>query len=705
MNAEQVAKSLGGAKSGTNGWWNAQCPCHDDNTASLGLHDTEDGGMAWKCMAGCSSKAVGAALRSMNLLPERERPDPTKKKRRGKLVCTYRYEDKNGALVFEVCRFANPKSFAQRRPDQDKPSEYIWDLKDIGQRPLYKLPQLLAADPAEIIFVVEGEKDTDNLVLLGLIATTSAQGALKWNLTDSGPLTGRHIAILPDNDLPGKQHALTIMRDLAGRAASVRVVDLEGLPPKGDISDWIGLGHTAAELRELAAAVPPFEPPDGDGWDFIGQPVANGDARGLGDLGGARAWWGRLLCTKTGAARDCVANVAMVLRTDPDFAGKIFHDEMRECTVLASMPWQPANRLRDAVDVDDLRLAEWLQQHDLPAIKPATARDGLQIIAAENKINPLRDRLDGLKWDGIERLDSWLEDYLGVEKTTYSTTVGRKWMIAAVARVYSPGCKVDNLLVLEGKQDQNKSTVCRILALEDKWFSDEISDIGTKDSAQDIEGKWIIEIAELSSMKDREIERVKAFFSRSISRYRPSYGRRSQDFHRRCIFIGTTNRLQYLSDPTGNRRFWPIRTGDINLKALRRDVEQIWAEAKLRFAAGEQWWLADGEKLAAMVEQELRRQVDPWEELVLDAAQRLHGGEAFKKLDRQGYIEPETFPKTVTVNAILHVLNVPIEHRDQRTATRVGTILTGAGWTVGGQISLDGKRPRFYVPPPARPEG
>ena len=123
------------------------------------------------------------------------------------------------------------------------------------------------------------------------------------------------------------------------------------------------------------------------------------------------------------------------------------------------------------------------------------------------------------------------------------------------------------------------------------WFADEISDLGSKDSAQDLRGKWIIELAELSAMKRGDIERTKAFMSRAIDHYRPSYGRRSQDFPRQCVFAGTTNADTYLGDETGNRRFWPVKVGHIDLAGLREVRDQLWAEAVAAFKAGEKWWL------------------------------------------------------------------------------------------------------------------
>ena len=189
------------------------------------------------------------------------------------------------------------------------------------------------------------------------------------------------------------------------------------------------------------------------------------------------------------------------------------------------------------------------------------------------------------------------------------------------ARAFEPGCKADHALILEGRQGAGKSTACSILALRAEWFTDEIADLGSKDSAQDLPGKWIIELGELSAMGKSAVERIKGFIARSSDHYRPSYGRNSQDFPRGCIFIGSTNATS-TSDTTGNRRWWPVTVGDIKLDALRQDVPQLWAEAVAAYKAGEEWWLdVDGEARAAE-QQEQRAEVDPWEELVLARPRR-----------------------------------------------------------------------------------
>jgi predicted P-loop ATPase len=352
-------------------------------------------------------------------------------------------------------------------------------------------------------------------------------------------------------------------------------------------------------------------------------------------------WRTRLLRNDKGSARDCVANAVLILRSDARFIGRLRLDELHQATFTRDLPWDRSSTWRPWSDVDDIELAHWCQLHGV-ILKPATCAAAIQMVASHHRHHAVRGYLESLCWDGTPRLDMWLKTYLGAridaealdaglsdddlnceqptpsEKyTAYLRSIGPKWLIAAVARIHRPGCKVDHVIVFEGPQGVGKSTCLRILAGDD-WFADEISDLGTKDSAQDLRGKWIVELAEVAALKRATLERMKAFISRNVDHYRPSYGRRSMDFPRQCVFAGTTNADAYLADETGNRRFWPVKVTGLRLEELVRDRDQLWAEAVVRFKAGEAWWLDREVEAFAAEEQEQRRQGDPWEEPILD---------------------------------------------------------------------------------------
>src|SRR5262249_5279943 len=222
----------------------------------------------------------------------------------------------------------------------------------------------------------------------------------------------------------------------------------------------------------------------------------------------------------------------------------------------------------------------------------------------------IKDYLGGLEWDGVKRVENFATHYLGAAALPYHRAVSRCMFIAAVARIMRPGCKADYVPILEGPQDEGKSTAIELLFTP--WFSDDLAELGTKDAAMQVRVAWGIEIPELASMQRAEIERIKAFITRKVDRFRPSYGRNVIHVERQSVFIGSTNADTYLKDETGGRRFWPIKCGAIDLAAIKFDRDQLWAEAVALFDAGLPWWLTDKETVAlTRHEQDARYIEDP----------------------------------------------------------------------------------------------
>lgn len=241
-NGISILDALEGVKSAGQDTWQALCPCHDDSTASLSITREGDKTLVY-CHAGCPTADVVKAcgLTMADLGPRNGNGSAPH------IDKVYDYRNGDGTLEFQVVRML-PKDFRQRRNAND------WKVKGCKVVP-YRLPELLRADPAAPVFVVEGEKDCDNLAKLGIVATCNAGGAGKWREDHAKHLQGRHVVILPDNDDPGRKHAEQVRDSLAGIARSVKVVELPGLSPKGDVSDWLKAGGTAAKLLELAATV------------------------------------------------------------------------------------------------------------------------------------------------------------------------------------------------------------------------------------------------------------------------------------------------------------------------------------------------------------------------------------------------------------------------------------------------------------------
>ncbi|MGP6089772.1 VapE domain-containing protein [Antarctobacter jejuensis] len=342
---------------------------------------------------------------------------------------------------------------------------------------------------------------------------------------------------------------------------------------------------------------------------------------GTGDLSKPTvrpAWAHRLRLDLSGTPERNEANVIIALNSDPDFAGTIAFDEFRqEVVTLRPLPWDApdAECPRPWEDSDDIRLAEWLQHRDVN-VAPLVVGRSVGAVAREARIHPVRDFLDALTWDSTPRIATWTSTYLGAEPTAFHHTIGALWLISAVARIYRPGVKADHMLILEGPQGARKSTALKVLAGED-WFTDELPELGSKDAALHMQGVWIVEIAELDAIGRAEVSRIKAFLTRTTDRFRPPYGRYTIEVPRQCVFAGTVNPDTYLRDETGNRRFWPLRCGTIDIDALAHDRDQLWAETVHRFRAGAIWWIDDPDLLAeAREEQDRRYQSDAWDDLI-----------------------------------------------------------------------------------------
>jgi predicted P-loop ATPase len=233
--------------------------------------------------------------------------------------------------------------------------------------------------------------------------------------------------------------------------------------------------------------------------------------------------------------------------------------------------------------------------------------------ARQNAFHPVRNYLAALKWDGVPRLDAWLTTYAGAKDSPYTRAVGRIMLVAAVRRVRHPGCKFDEIIVIEGPQGANKSSALQTLAVEEDWFADDLP-LGArgKEMIEAISGRWIVEASELAGMSKAEVEHVKANASRRVDRGRMSYERSVTEKPRQCIIVGTTNSKHYLRDLTGNRRFWPISCGPFDLDALARDRDQLWAEAAQLEAQGESIRLPKELWAYASAEQKDRAVEDPW---------------------------------------------------------------------------------------------
>jgi predicted P-loop ATPase len=298
--------------------------------------------------------------------------------------------------------------------------------------------------------------------------------------------------------------------------------------------------------------------------------------------------------------------------------------------------------------------------------------------AAKNlSFHPVKDYLDGLEWDQHRRLDKWTHTYLGAIPSTETDSIGRWWMISAVARILDPGCQADHVIIFEGPQGGGKTRTVRTLAGE--WYQGSLGDIRDKDGPQSLGGHWIVEIGELDALRGMTMTRIKDFLTQTVDIYRPAYGRYTVHRARQCVFAGTTNDARYLKDATGGRRFWPIACGIIDIDKLAEDRDQLWAEAVNLYRAGERWW-PQGEEAAGLSElQEERYEGDPWEEAI-----------ARFVADRDSEI---------SCDELLNHVGLDRERWDRGAQMRIGLIMGRLKWgKVRRRIKGGGTAWRFHPP-------
>lgn len=323
---------------------------------------------------------------------------------------------------------------------------------------------------------------------------------------------------------------------------------------------------------------------------------------------------GKYMRGKTALACNA-GNILLALQTEPDFKGAFGYDEMLRTEVLLR-PLFGDNlnfKVRPVADTDVTAVQVHLQWFGFPRLGKDTTHQAIDKCARENSFHPVRNYLNSLEWhDGKERLPQWLSTYLGSKQNNYTERIGMMFLVGMVARVLRPGCKMDYMIVLEGDQGTFKSSACSILAGD--YFSDHLPNLSNKDASLHLRGKWLVEVAELRAYSRAAIDEFKEFLVRDIDRFRPPWGRKDAHEPRQCCFIGTTNKEVYLRDETGNRRFWPIKVGTIDLDSLQRDRDQLFAEAVWRFKNGETWWPdAKFECDTIVAEQEARYEADVWE--------------------------------------------------------------------------------------------
>lgn len=484
-------------------------------------------------------------------------------------------------------------------------------------RPLYGL-ELLSDDKP--VLIVEGEKCAE----AGRAALGRAYSVLTWAggahgvaSTDWAPLYGRQVDLWPDADEAGAKAVAAILERLAPHIIKrVRVLEQTGQPPGWDIADAIAGGWGLAELaahvnREGGKYIKVIEPISHVGRVHDGvAPVAVIEPPGTMGERSVRSVIEELglKANSGGIPHPTVSNLSLVIQRHPELAGKVWFDTFRQ--QIRTTFGGPE---REWTDADDLAMTFWLQQRmDFHKAGTVLVQQAIEHAAHSRAINSVTTWLNGLEWDQERRLDTWLSDCLGVAVDPYSSAIGRNWLISMVARAFNPGCQADHMPVLEGKMGTGKSTFLAVLG--DPWFSALPEAFGSKDFFQAIQGQWLIEVPDMTGFSKRDHSHIIAVITTRTDRYRASYGRRTENHLRQCIFTATSESDDYLQDSRGIRRYWPLRCQSIDIEALQGMREQLFAEAVVAFKAGAMWYEMPESSLG---EQFDRRNEDPWREQVL----------------------------------------------------------------------------------------
>ncbi len=445
-----------------------------------------------------------------------------------------------------------------------------------------------------------------------------------------------------------------------------------------------------------------FDVIEGESTEPNSEPSEEDETSELAD----REWRKHLTVDGKGNYEKTMANITLILESDPKFKGKIFLDEFaNRGMVQLPLPWEKGDETRMWSDVDDAQLALRLEKE-----YGITGRDkienALKVVAFNNRRNAVKEYILGLEWDGKERIGTLLHDYLGAEQNVYTKEIMKKSLQAAIARAFSSkGVKYDTMIVFSGPQGIGKSTFLAKLGRE--WFSDSLYSFEGKEAAELIQGTLINEVGELSALTKSETETVKQFLSKTHDIYREAYGKRTNKYPRRCVFFGSTNSESFLKDATGSRRFWPVRVGEIPptkdiFKDLDVEIDQIWAEAHFYFVLGEELILSDEAQAIAEEMQDLYRDVDPKEGMIVEFLnkkipknwysleprdQRAFMTGSFKASEEIELVEREK----VCIAEIWQVcLGGDLKYLKKRDSIELNSILTGIqGW-------VRNRNPRYY---------
>ncbi|MCB4811681.1 hypothetical protein LG204_10180 [Methylovorus menthalis] len=643
--------------------------------------------------------------------------------KRGLPERVWEYRDEKRRLLGYIYRFATSDGGKETLPltwcHNAKTKAEEWRFMQFPEpRPLYGLDRL-AAKPDAWVLLVEGEKCADAPVddLPHGVIVTWPGGSKAVDKVDWAPLAGKNIyawadcdakrkkltqadkdagldpeamPLLPENEQPGMKAMLAIQAKLVALDPSTKfkLVDIPapGAKPDGwDVADALQEGMNAAALTAFIMNTRPhLYVVDGSAKPAAEkQPSTPNSA--TAEEKKERASWEDYLLRKNGTLVPCLANVYDILLHDSHWKGVLAYDEFSQRVMKLKKPpyWEKNGELGEWDAQDDARTAMWITRAWRFSITPALAAEAVENLARTNIVNPPRDWMNSLKWDGEKRVDTWMLDYMGVPLTPYTRRVARWFLMGMVKRVFEPGCKFDYCLVLEGPQGRKKSSA--LAALGGEWYGDTDLDLHNKDSMSALRGKMLYEFSELGSVARAEATKQKSFLSRQVDEYRPVYGRREIRAPRQLVFSGSTNEWEWNKDPTGGRRFWPVSIeSEIDVEGLKTIRDQLFAEAVVMVNEGLRYWPTPDEQRELFDPEQLKRAI---QETFIDA---LHD----KVMEHVGEFSLHY--------AAVEWLKLDAGKLTRDIQTRIGTALRQLGCTKfekrGNAIT------RFWYKPPERKE-
>ena len=577
---------------------------------------------------------------------------PSKKPHRPPQRRQWLYPDRNGDPLVRVIRVDSGDGKKQIWQESWNGKEWDKGTKDIEREdiPIYKYHEVKEAIAAgKTIYIVEGEPCADALWSLGLPATTNIGGSGKWKSSDSKDLRGASVVLCPDRDIPGINHMTQVAHSFpdalwlyAYPTSPLWYVKLT-VSRGSDVADWIEEGATLEQIRgaiEEAPRMPLEAPLNGDGSVT---PIDKKKAR---------------LAVKY---QEIEALIGADLKLNTLTQAIELKGEALTITQI---------QLRLALD-HDIDLPDNVADKIIPVLAEkncySPAADYFERVFAQYGANP-------------NLLNNAASEYLGIEDS-FSGLLVKRFFIGVVARVLQPGCKLDTCLILKGKQGTFKSSFFQELMPDPLWFDDSLGrDVTNKDELAKLHRCVLMEWGEIEkAFSKRQAAEIKHFLTQKVDRYRPPYGREMLQFPRASVIVGTTNKEEFLTDETGDRRFWVVEPKRIDLNKLERDRDRLWAAAVAAYVSGEPWWLSSEEDEVASEGKEQYRTTHPWQPLV------------------EAYLE--TVGDTVEVNDILKHIGLEPTQWGRKEQMEVTNILSSLGWTKGGRKRVNGRAIRPWHRP------